>query len=46
LHDVPANFRISPGMTIQSDIIVGRRTIMWYLLGGALRSGAEAMHEP
>jgi membrane fusion protein, hemolysin D len=46
LHDVPKNFRISPGMTIQSDIIVGRRTIMWYLLGGALRSGSEAMHEP
>lgn len=46
LHDVPPNFRISPGMTIQSDIIVGRRTIMWYLLGSALRSGSEAMTEP
>jgi len=46
LHDVPANYRISPGMTIQTDIVVGRRTIMWYLLGGALRSGSEAMQEP
>jgi hemolysin D len=46
LHDLPPDFRISPGMTIQSDIVVGRRTIMWYLLGGALRSGAEAMQEP
>ena len=46
LHDVPSNFRISPGMTIQSDIVVGRRTIMWYLLGSALRSGSEAMQEP
>jgi hemolysin D len=46
LHDVPPNTRIIPGMTLQADIIVGRRTILWYLVGGALRSGAEAMHEP
>jgi len=46
LHDVPKDFRMSPGMTVQADIVVGKRTIMWYLLGGALRSGAEAMREP
>ena len=46
LHDVPPDTRIIPGMTLQADIVVGRRTIMWYLLGGALRSGSEAMHEP
>jgi multidrug efflux pump subunit AcrA (membrane-fusion protein) len=46
LHDVPPNVRLIPGMTLQADIVVGRRTIMWYLLGGALRSGSEAMHEP
>lgn len=46
LHDVAPHFRISPGMTVQTDIVVGRRTIMWYLLGGALGSGAEAMREP
>jgi hemolysin D len=46
LHDVPPDTRIIPGMTLQADIVVGRRTIMWYLLGGALRSGAEAMREP
>lgn len=46
LHDVPAHFRLIPGMTINADIVVGSRTIMWYLLGGALRTGAEAMHEP
>ena len=46
LHDVPPDTRIIPGMTLQADIIVGRRTIMWYLVGGALRSGSEAMHEP
>ncbi len=46
LHDVPTNFRLIPGMTLYADIVVGRRTILWYLLGGALRSGAEAMREP
>ncbi|HUD65097.1 MAG TPA: HlyD family type I secretion periplasmic adaptor subunit [Candidatus Sulfotelmatobacter sp.] len=46
LHDVPRNVRLIPGMTLQADIVVGRRTIMWYLLGGAMRSGAEAMREP
>jgi HlyD family type I secretion membrane fusion protein len=46
LHNVPPHVRLIPGMTLQADIIVGRRTILWYLLGGAMRSGAEAMHEP
>ena len=46
LHDVPPNTRLVPGMTLQADIVVGSRTIMWYLLGGALRSGSESMHEP
>jgi len=46
LHDVPAGFQLVPGMTLQADIIVGRRTILWYLLGGAMRSGAEGMREP
>jgi HlyD family type I secretion membrane fusion protein len=46
LHDVPANVRLIPGMTLEADIVVGSRTILWYLFGGALRSGADAMHEP
>jgi hemolysin D len=46
LHDVPPNAKIVPGMTLDADIIVGRRTILWYLFGGAIRSGADAMHEP
>jgi hemolysin D len=46
LHDVPPDVRLVPGMTLAADIVVGRRTILWYLLGGALRSGSEAMHEP
>lgn len=47
LRDVPGGeARLIPGMTLQADIVVGRRTILWYFLGGALRSGAEAMQEP
>ena len=46
LRDTPAQARLLPGMTLTADVVVGRRTILWYLLGGALRSGAEAMHEP
>jgi hemolysin D len=45
-HDVPADFRLMPGMTLTADIVVGHRTILWYLVGDALRSGSEAMHEP
>jgi len=46
LHDLPPNVRLVPGMTLQASIIVGKRTILWYLFGGAIRSGADAMHEP
>ena len=46
LHDVPANTRLTPGMTLQADIVVGQRTILWYILGGVLHSGSEAMLEP
>ena len=46
LHELRGPPRLTPGMTLQADIVVGERTIVWYLLGGALRSGAEAMHEP
>jgi len=46
LHNVPPNLRVIPGMTLEADIVVGSRTIIWYLFGGALRSGADAMQEP
>ena len=46
LHDVPTPVHLIPGMTLVADVIVGRRTILWYLLSGALRSGSEAMREP
>ena len=46
LHDVPKSFRLIPGMTLTADALVGKRTVMSYLLEGALRTGSEAMREP
>src|SRR5579885_1688289 len=46
LHDVPASFRLIPGMTLTGDIMIGKRTILSYLVEGALRTGSEAMREP
>jgi len=46
LRDVPAGFRLLPGMTIQGDVLVGHRTILSYLVSGGMRVGSEAMREP
>ena len=46
LRNVPADFRLIPGMTVTGDILIGGRTIMSYLVEGALRTGSEAMREP
>ena len=46
LRNVPADFRLIPGMTLVGDIMVGRRTILSYLVEGGLRTGSEAMREP
>lgn len=46
LRNVPPDFRLIPGMTLAGDILVGRRTILSYLVEGGLRTGAEAMREP
>lgn len=46
LRDVPADFRLVPGMPLVADIVVGERTIMSYLVEGALRNGSEGMREP
>jgi hemolysin D len=46
LRNVPADFRLIPGMTLAGDIMVGRRTILSYLVEGGLRTGSEAMREP
>jgi HlyD family secretion protein len=46
LHDVPTGFRVIPGMPITSDIKVGKRTILAYLMGRVVPIAHEAMREP
>ena len=46
LRDVPKDFRLIPGMTLAGDIHIGTRSIMMYLVSGALRGMGEAMREP
>jgi hemolysin D len=45
-RDVPSNFRLIPGMTLQGDIKVGTRSVAMYILGGMVKSVGEAMREP
>ncbi len=44
-HDVPASFRLVPGMTLSADIHVGTRTLFQYVVGGVARGFSGAMRE-
>src|SRR5262249_9722963 len=46
LHDVPAGFRVTPGMPVTADIKVGKRTVLSYLLGRMMPLAQEGMREP
>jgi hemolysin D len=46
LQDVPADFRLIPGMTTTAEILVGRRTIISYLLDPVIRVFDESLREP
>jgi hemolysin D len=46
LHDVPPDFHIRPGMPVTTDIKVGKRTVLGYLMGMVVPIGREAMREP
>ena len=46
LHGVPKDFKLVQGMPITADIEVGKRTLLSYLVTGALRSVDESMREP
>ncbi len=46
LKDVPAGFRLIPGMTLSADIQVGARSVFMYLVKGLARGVSEAMREP
>jgi hemolysin D len=44
--NVPEGFRLIPGMTLQADVNVGRRSVAMYLFGSVLRGYNESMREP
>ena len=46
LHNVPPGFHIVPGMPVTADVMVGKRTVLSYLLGRVLPVGSEGMREP
>ena len=46
LHDTPTNFRVVPGMPVQADVKVGKRTVLNYLLGRVLPVMYDGMREP
>ena len=46
LQDVPKDFRLIPGMTTTAEILVGKRTIISYLLDPVIRLFDESLREP
>ena len=46
LRNVPDSFRLIPGMTLTADVHIGTRSVLMYVVRGALRGMNEAMREP
>jgi HlyD family secretion protein len=46
LHNLPAGFRMTPGMPVTADINVGKRTVLAYLLSRVIPTLTEGMREP
>ena len=46
MTNLPADFRLQPGLGIEADIKVGRRTMLNYLLGRFIPVLTEGMREP
>ncbi|MDE1150783.1 MAG: HlyD family type I secretion periplasmic adaptor subunit [Azospirillaceae bacterium] len=46
LQNVQGDVHLVPGMPLDADIVVGRRTIFMYLMGTVLRQASEGMREP
>ncbi|RFC62166.1 HlyD family type I secretion periplasmic adaptor subunit [Fulvimarina endophytica] len=46
LRDVPADFRVIPGMPVTADIVVGDRSILASLTGGLADAFSSALREP
>ncbi|MGP8026945.1 MAG: HlyD family type I secretion periplasmic adaptor subunit [Acidocella sp.] len=46
LHNVPNGFRLVPGMPVEADIVVGKRSILGYFLAKLAPVAYNSMHEP
>ncbi len=46
LHNLPAGFRVTPGMPVTGDVRIGKRTVMQYMLSRYIPTVTEGMHEP
>jgi HlyD family secretion protein len=46
LHNTPVGFHLIPGMPVNADILVGKRTVMAYFLGRAMPLVREGLREP
>jgi hemolysin D len=46
LRNLPAGFRLTPGMPVTADIKVGRRTVLSYLMSRVVPTLTEGMREP
>ncbi len=46
LHDTPPGFRVSQGMPITADVMVGKRTVLSYIFSRALPVAMDGMREP
>lgn len=46
LRKVPEGFRLIPGMTAQADVHIGTRSVLMYIVNGAVQGMNEAMREP
>lgn len=46
LHDLPPGFHLIPGMGTTADILVGKRSVMKYLMGRFAPVAQEGMREP
>jgi HlyD family secretion protein len=46
LRDLPENFHLLPGLTVEAEINAGRRTVISYFLYPLIRNLDESLHEP
>ena len=46
LHDTPHGFHVTPGMPITADVLVGKRTVVSYIMSRALPVFMDGMREP